>query len=245
MIREISLITFNDGVSDELQYEALERLQRLGDICPTIGSWSVGVNYADTPDPCDLIQTGDFRNKADFDAYKTHPERIAYEEFIGPLARLAIGEYDPDEVRDEDLLMKARSTPELELSLEGVIHDYTMRGNAAYNRLREKLVEVTNGRLSTIDVGKFLTQFVKGHVPKAYFKHVPNSRLRYLGTIREPADIDAMKKHFGSIRAGHVILVLQKLAEQQAMERAGNVADGHQFDLFAGEVLVADADAEG
>lgn len=49
MIRHVLLFKFNEGVSDEEQMDAYDRLLELGELCPTIGHWAVGRSIADSP----------------------------------------------------------------------------------------------------------------------------------------------------------------------------------------------------
>lgn len=94
MIRQILLFKFNEGVDESLQDEVIERLERLGELCPTIGSWSIGRNLADSPSAYDVIEIGDFANTEDLEEYKAHPAHRDFSAFVRPLATWALADYE-------------------------------------------------------------------------------------------------------------------------------------------------------
>lgn len=99
MIRHILLFRFNEDVDSSTRTEMVERLQQLEELCPTIGRWSIGVNFADSPSAYDVIEIGDFANLEDLDAYKAHPAHKSFSDFVRPLATWALADYElPDEL---------------------------------------------------------------------------------------------------------------------------------------------------
>ncbi len=97
MIRHILLFRFNEGVPSEVREGAIERLQKLGELCPTIGKWSIGINFADSPSAHDVVEIGDFESQEDLDAYKAHPAHREFSDFIRPLATWALADYKTEE----------------------------------------------------------------------------------------------------------------------------------------------------
>ncbi len=96
MIRHILLFRFNEGVDDSIQIEAENRLRQLGDLCPTIVSWTVELNFAYSPSAYDMVEIGDFASLSDLDEYKSHPAHKKFSEFIRPLATWALADIEFD-----------------------------------------------------------------------------------------------------------------------------------------------------
>jgi hypothetical protein len=97
MIRHILLFRFNESVEQSVRDDAINRLHKLGDICPTIGKWTIGVNFAESPSAHDVVEIGDFATLEDLDAYKEHPAHREFSDFIRPLATWALADINVDE----------------------------------------------------------------------------------------------------------------------------------------------------
>lgn len=93
MIRHILLFRFNEDVGADVRTDTVERLQRLGTLCPTIGKWSIGVNFAQSPSAYDVVEIGEFNTPEDLEAYKQHPAHREFADFIRPLAVWALADY--------------------------------------------------------------------------------------------------------------------------------------------------------
>lgn len=96
MIRHILLFRFNDGIESEVREDAIQRLRDLGEICPTIGKWTIGVNFAESPSAHDVVEIGDFANMEDLETYKQHPAHREFSDFIRPLATWALADFEID-----------------------------------------------------------------------------------------------------------------------------------------------------
>ena len=94
MIRHILLFRFNEGVSDEVRQDAVSRLEALGEQCPTISSWSIGVNFADSPSAHDVAEVGDFNNIEALNAYKDHPAHRDLSAHLRTIATWALADYE-------------------------------------------------------------------------------------------------------------------------------------------------------
>ncbi len=96
MIRHILLFRFNEGIEQHVRDDAVNRLQELGQICPTIGKWTVALNLAESPSAHDVVEIGDFDSLEDLEAYKAHPAHRAFSDFIRPLAKWALADIEVD-----------------------------------------------------------------------------------------------------------------------------------------------------
>lgn len=94
MIRHILLFRFNENVDEATRTEMVERLQELENLCPTIGRWSIGTNFTDSPSAYDVVEIGDFANTEDFEAYKAHPAHRDFSDYVRPLATWALADYE-------------------------------------------------------------------------------------------------------------------------------------------------------
>ncbi len=94
MIRHILLFRFNEDIDQVIRTEMVERLQGLEELCPTIGKWSIGVNFADSPSAYDVVEIGDFASREDLDAYKAHPAHADFSNFVRPIATWALADYE-------------------------------------------------------------------------------------------------------------------------------------------------------
>lgn len=97
MIRHTLLFKFNESAGEETRVEAVRRLRQLGELCPTIDNWSIGINFADSPSAYDVVEIGDFASIEDLDAYKQHPAHREFSDYIRPLATWALADYEFDE----------------------------------------------------------------------------------------------------------------------------------------------------
>jgi hypothetical protein len=96
MIRHILLFKFNEGIEESLKEETVSRLHQLGDLCPTIGKWTIGVNLADSPSAYDVAEIGDFSSIDDLNAYKAHEAHRNFSEFVRPIATWALSDIEID-----------------------------------------------------------------------------------------------------------------------------------------------------
>jgi len=94
MIRHILLFKFNEGVPTEARDEALERLQGLGEQCPTVSYWSVGANTAGSRSAYDIAEVADFIDEAALTEYKEHPAHRELSVHLGMIATWALADYE-------------------------------------------------------------------------------------------------------------------------------------------------------
>lgn len=94
MIRHILLFKFNEGVPEATRQEAAERLRALGELCPTIGHWSVGVNIAKSPSAYDMAEVADYADADALQTYKDHPAHKEFSAFIGGIASWALVDFE-------------------------------------------------------------------------------------------------------------------------------------------------------
>ncbi len=94
MLRHILLFRFYDSVGDEARVEAVERLEALGSECPTVSSWSIGVNIADSPSAYDVAEVAEFADEAALIAYKEHPAHREFSSFMGKIATWTLIDYE-------------------------------------------------------------------------------------------------------------------------------------------------------
>jgi hypothetical protein len=72
MINHILLFKFNDGVPDNVRTDAVLRLEALGQKCPTVLNWIIGVNQAESPSAYDVAEVATFGNEDGLNSYKEH-----------------------------------------------------------------------------------------------------------------------------------------------------------------------------
>ncbi len=96
MIRHILLFKFNEGVTDSVQEDAIERLEALGAQCPTVESWSIGVNEAESPSAYDVAEVADFADQQGLDEYKAHPAHRELAAHLGTICTWALVDYTFD-----------------------------------------------------------------------------------------------------------------------------------------------------
>jgi len=85
MLRHTLIFTFNDGISDEVKTEAVERLRGLSET-PHASYFSVGVNEATSANAGDLIEIAEFADQAMYAEYRDSPEHREFSAFIGNIA---------------------------------------------------------------------------------------------------------------------------------------------------------------
>ena len=78
MIRHIFIGTFKDGVSDETKQQQIADMQAMKDKIPGIADLKVGLSTGWAGKINQVVMTVDFRTKADFDVYITHPYHTDY-----------------------------------------------------------------------------------------------------------------------------------------------------------------------
>jgi hypothetical protein len=94
MIRHILLFKFNEGVPQDLRDEAIERLTGLGEQCPTVSYWSIGVNRAESPSAYDVAEVADFTDMSALQEYKDHPAHKELAAHLGTIATWALVDYE-------------------------------------------------------------------------------------------------------------------------------------------------------
>lgn len=94
MIRHILLFRFNQGVERTTKDEVVSRLRQLEELCPTIGKWTIALNFADSPSAHDVVEIGDFASVEDLEAYKAHPAHREFSDFVRPLATWALADIE-------------------------------------------------------------------------------------------------------------------------------------------------------
>lgn len=78
MIRHIFIGTFKDGISDETKQRQLADMQAMKENIPGIADLQVGLSTGWVGQTNQIVMTVDFRTKADFDTYMTHPYHTEY-----------------------------------------------------------------------------------------------------------------------------------------------------------------------
>ena len=73
MVRHIFLGTFKDGVSGENKQEVLVAMQAMKEKIPGVVAQQVGFSTGWAGQDNQIVMTVDFQEKADFDAFLTHP----------------------------------------------------------------------------------------------------------------------------------------------------------------------------
>ena len=93
MIRHILLFKFNEGVTADVREDAIQRLERLGEQCPTVSEWSIGVNQAESPSAYDVAEIADFIDEQALSRYKNHPAHRELSAHLGTIASWALVDY--------------------------------------------------------------------------------------------------------------------------------------------------------
>lgn len=94
MIRHVLLFRFNEGVEQVTRDEAVARLEALGEQCPTVDGWSIGVNQANSPSAYDVAEVADFRDTEALDLYKAHPAHREFAQFMGEISTWSLVDYE-------------------------------------------------------------------------------------------------------------------------------------------------------
>ena len=94
MIRHILLFRFNEGVSQQVRDEATQRLAALGEQCPTVSSWSIGINQAESPNAYDVAEVADFVDPRALQEYKDHPAHRELSARLGTIATWKLVDYE-------------------------------------------------------------------------------------------------------------------------------------------------------
>lgn len=223
MIRHVLLFRFNEDVGETTRTEAVERLRQLGELCPTIGKWSVGTNITDSPSAYDMIEIGNFASQEAFEAYKDHPAHREFADFIRPLATWALGDYEEEEPAVH-LLRMAQEIPPISLPLRGASYRYSGKGNDAYQNLKYNLRELVGDSIAASQLGRVMVKLVTGRLPKGMFAFTPQVGVTYTGALQTPGDIDQLKKHVGDKTADRLLLVFHALATKNSvLAETGNL----------------------
>lgn len=78
MIRHIFIGTFKDGISEDVKRRQLADMQAMRERIPNVADLQVGLSTGWAGQTNQVVMTVDFRTKADFDAYMTHPYHTDY-----------------------------------------------------------------------------------------------------------------------------------------------------------------------
>lgn len=78
MIRHIFIGTFKDNISDDIKHRQIADMQAMKDRIPGIVNLQVGLSVGWAGQTNQIVMTVDFRTKADFDTYMTHPYHTDY-----------------------------------------------------------------------------------------------------------------------------------------------------------------------
>lgn len=78
MIRHIFIGRFKDGISDETKQRQLADMQAMKENISGIADLQVGLSTGWAGHTNQIVMTVDFRTKADFDTYMTHPYHTEY-----------------------------------------------------------------------------------------------------------------------------------------------------------------------
>lgn len=85
MIRHIFIGTFKEDVSEEIKQKELADMQAMKERIPGIADLKIGFSTGWAGAKNQIVMTMDFRTKADFDVYMTHPYHIDYIDKTGTL----------------------------------------------------------------------------------------------------------------------------------------------------------------
>lgn len=85
MIRHIFIGTFKEDVSDEIKQKELADMRAMKERIPGIADLKIGFSTGWAGPENQIVMTVDFRTKADFDIYMTHPYHIDYIDKTGTL----------------------------------------------------------------------------------------------------------------------------------------------------------------
>ncbi len=96
MIRHILLFKFNEGEPADVRDDAIQRLEALGGQCPTVQSWSIGVNKAESPSAYDVAEVADFTDMKGLNEYKAHPAHRELAAHLGTICTWALVDYTFD-----------------------------------------------------------------------------------------------------------------------------------------------------
>lgn len=78
MIRHIFIGTFKEGISEDVKRRQLSDMQAMKERIPGVADLQVGLSTGWAGQTNQVVMTVDFRTKADFDAYMTHPYHTDY-----------------------------------------------------------------------------------------------------------------------------------------------------------------------
>lgn len=78
MIRHIFIGTFKENIDDAIKQKQLADMWAMKDRIPVIADLKVGLSTGWAGSENRVVMTVDFRTKADFDTYMTHPYHTDY-----------------------------------------------------------------------------------------------------------------------------------------------------------------------
>lgn len=78
MIRHIFIGTFKEDISEDVKHRQLSDMQAMKERIPGVADLQVGLSTGWAGQTNQVVMTVDFRTKADFDAYMTHPYHTDY-----------------------------------------------------------------------------------------------------------------------------------------------------------------------
>ena len=78
MIRHIFIGTFKDGIGEDVKHRQLADMQAMKERIPGVADLQVGLSTGWAGQTNQVVMTVNFRTKADFDVYMTHPYHKDY-----------------------------------------------------------------------------------------------------------------------------------------------------------------------
>ena len=78
MIRHIFIGTFKEGIGEDVKRRQLSDMQAMKERIPGVADLQAGFSTGWAGQTNQVVMTVDFRTKADFDAYMTHPYHTDY-----------------------------------------------------------------------------------------------------------------------------------------------------------------------
>ena len=93
MFKHIVMWKLNEDTSDQSKKDSAEliklALEQLPPLIPQIDSYEVGINLQDGDRTFDIVLMSEFKNRNDFEIYRSHPEHIKAVKTIRELSQKA------------------------------------------------------------------------------------------------------------------------------------------------------------
>lgn len=91
MFKHIVMWKLNEDTSDQSKKDSAEliksALEQLPSLISEIVSYEIGINLQDGERTFDIVLISEFKNRNDFEIYRTHPEHIKAVEIIRELSQ--------------------------------------------------------------------------------------------------------------------------------------------------------------